>query len=292
MAMNNEQKAKEFIEQAHKKLNSSSWFSSKTAKFEDAGELYIKAANLFKVSKKWTDAGNAFKEAANCYLNTSSKYEAATCYIKASHCYKKENAKLSAAALQDGVNMYIDEGKFNMAAKYVKELAELCESDGDVENAMKHYETAADYFESENSPSAANGCLLKVAQFAAEMKNYQKAYEIYEQVGAVSAPNALLKWSVKEYLLKAGLCHLAEGDVVGTKKALSRYCSMSPEFMSSREYTLLSGVTDAMENFDLDAFTGAVQEFDSITPLDAWKTNILVDLREKLEKAENDEDLT
>jgi len=212
--------------------------------------------------------------------------------VKACHCFKKENAQLATKALQDAINLYTDDGKFNMAAKYEKEIAELYEGNADLENAMKHYETAADYFDSENSPSASNNCQLKVAQFAADTKNYAKAYEIFEKVAASSAANNLLKWSVKEYLLKAGLCHLMEGDMVAAKKALQRYCSMSPEFMSSREYTLLNSVVDAMENYDADGFTNAVQEFDSITKLSPWHTSILVDLRERLENEENAEDLT
>lgn len=291
----NEQKAKEMIAEATKKMNSSpGWFSSKTAKYEDAAELFQKAANLLKISKKWGDAGQAFYDAATCLLKMSSgRFEAATCYVKAGHCFKKDNNSTKAAeALQNAINLYTEDGKFNMAAKYEKELAEHFELIDDKENAMVHYETAADYFESENSPSAGNSCLLKVAQFAADLKNYQKAYDIFEQVSVVSAQNNLLKWSVKEYLLKAGLCHLLEGDIVGTKKAISKYCTISSEFMSSREYTLLMGITEAIENFDLDAFLGAVQEFDSITKLDPWKTSVIVELQQKLEKEDDDDNLT
>jgi len=49
--MSNEAKAKEMIAQAQRKLNSYSFFGSKTAKYEDAGELYSKAANLLKIAK-------------------------------------------------------------------------------------------------------------------------------------------------------------------------------------------------------------------------------------------------
>ena len=35
-----------------------------------------------------------------------------------------------------------------------------------------------------------------------------------------------MRWSVKEYLLKAGICNLATGDMVGVKAALERYRDM------------------------------------------------------------------
>eukprot|EP01123_Difflugia_compressa_P014522 TRINITY_DN760_c0_g1_i3.p1 TRINITY_DN760_c0_g1~~TRINITY_DN760_c0_g1_i3.p1 ORF type:complete len:184 (-),score=36.98 TRINITY_DN760_c0_g1_i3:88-558(-) len=156
---------------------------------------------------------------------------------------------------------------------------------------MKHYETAADYFENDSSPSSANNCLLKVAQFAASLLNFHRAFELFEQVANASISNNLLKWSVKEYFLKAGLCHLAEGDIVATKKAIERYAQLSPEFNGTREHKFLLQITEAFENYDVEEFKNAVAEFDSISKLDPWKTAILVTISDKITE-ENTEDLT
>lgn len=51
-----------------------------------------------------------------------------------------------------------------------------------MEKAIQHYEQASDYFRGEENNSSANKCLLKVAMFAAQMENYEKAIQIYEQV--------------------------------------------------------------------------------------------------------------
>ncbi|PIO28528.1 hypothetical protein AB205_0189650 [Aquarana catesbeiana] len=48
--------------------------------------------------------------------------------------------------------------------------------------AIAHYEQSADYYKGEESNSSANKCLLKVATYAAQLEQYQKAVEIYEQV--------------------------------------------------------------------------------------------------------------
>lgn len=47
-------------------------------------------------------------------------------------------------------------------------------------------------------------------------------------------------------------------------------------FDRSREEALLSALVEAMDARDVDAFTVAIQEYDSMTRLDAWKTSILV----------------
>lgn len=52
----------------------------------------------------------------------------------------------------------------------------------DIEKAIQHFEQASDYFRGEENNSSSNKCLLKVAQFAAQMENYEKAIQIYEQV--------------------------------------------------------------------------------------------------------------
>jgi alpha-soluble NSF attachment protein len=54
----------------------------------------------------------------------------------------------------------------------------------------------------------ASACLLKVAHYAALVEQYDRAIEVYERVATKSLDNQLTKWSVREYLLKAGICLL------------------------------------------------------------------------------------
>lgn len=51
--------------------------------------------------------------------------------------------------------------------------------------------------------------MLKEATIAGELKEYAVAIKQLELVAIASADNQLMKWSLKEYLLKASLCHLA-----------------------------------------------------------------------------------
>lgn len=74
-------------------------------------------------------------------------------------------------------------GRFSLAAKHHQTIAEIYENEAvDLERAVQHYEQAADYFRGEESNSSANKCMLKVAQYAAQLENYAKAIQIYEQV--------------------------------------------------------------------------------------------------------------
>jgi alpha-soluble NSF attachment protein len=77
-----------------------------------------------------------------------------------------------------------------------------------------------------------------VAQYAAQLADYEKAISIYEQVAASSLESSLLKYSAKEYFFRAALCHLCV-DMLNAQHALERYIQQFPAFQDSREYKLL-----------------------------------------------------
>jgi hypothetical protein len=57
---------------------------------------------------------------------------------------------------------------------------------------------------------------------------YDKAIEIYETIAKHSMNNNLLKYSVKGYLLNAGLCQICGNDDIKVENAILRYQVSSP----------------------------------------------------------------
>ena len=103
---------------------------------------------------------------------------------------------------------------------------------------MQHYEQAADYFKGEESTSSANKCMLKVAQYAAHLEDYDKAIQIYESVAGSCLDSALLKYSAKDYFFRAALCHLSV-DILNCAHAIEKYAQLFPAFQDSREFKLI-----------------------------------------------------
>ncbi|KAK4777019.1 hypothetical protein SAY86_005707 [Trapa natans] len=236
-------RGEEFEMKAEKKLNSWSFLGSK---YEDAADLFDKAANCFKLAKAWDRAGSTYIKLAGCHLKASStclmsesKHEAASSNVDAANCYKKTSPKDAISCLERAVNLFMEIGRLNMAARYYKEIAELNESDQNIEGAIDNFERAAELFESEEVTTSANQCKQKVAQFAAQLEQYQKAIEIYEAIAKHSLNNNLLKYGAKGHLLNAGICQLCKGDVVAITNALDRYQDLDPTFAGTREYRLL-----------------------------------------------------
>ncbi|KAL8520322.1 hypothetical protein ACS0TY_011028 [Phlomoides rotata] len=280
-------RAEEFEKKAEKKLSGWGLFGSK---YEDAADLFDKAANAFKLSKSWDQAGAVYVKLASCHLKLDSKHEAANSYADAAHCYKKSNIKESISCLEQSVNLFLEIGRLNMSARYYKEIAELHEQEQNLEQAIVYYERAADLFQSEEVTTSANQCKQKIAQFAAQLEQYQKAVEIYEEIARHSLNNNLLKYGVKGHLLNAGICQLCKGDIVAINNALERYQDLDPTFSGTREYKLLADLAAAVDEEDVAKFTDAVKEFDSMTQLDAWKTTLLLRVKEALKAKEQEED--
>jgi len=285
--VDHEQKAVELMSQADKKLKSAGGlfgsFFGGSSKTEEAAELFTKAANSFKMAKKWAAAGSAFCRAAEVHLKSGSKHEAATQYVDASTCYKKADPTEAIHCLLKAIEIYTDMGRFTIAAKHHMTIAEIYETDMiDIEKSMANYELAADYYKGEESNSAANKCLLKVAQYAAQVEQYQKAVGIYEQVAANAINSPLLRYGAKDHYFRAVLCRMCE-DLQDASNAIAKYEEQFPALSDSREYKLLKALIAACEDRNPDSFTDAVRDYDSISRLDQWYTSILLRIKKTIE---------
>merc|ERR1711934_1231477 len=143
------------------------------------------------------------------------------------------------------ITMQTENGRFTQATKAYKEIGEMYEHESDLGLAIENYQQAADYYLGEEQPSAGNQCLLKVAHFSAQLEDYTRAIETYEQVSRKALEVPLLRYSVKEYFFHATLCHLAAGDEVGSQAALERYKEMDVQFSDTREAQMLDKIIAA-----------------------------------------------
>ncbi|EFJ18019.1 hypothetical protein SELMODRAFT_233613 [Selaginella moellendorffii] len=283
-------KAKEFESKADRKLKGWGLFGNK---YEDTVELLQQAANHYKVAKSWDKAANCFVRVAEMHVKLDSRYEAATSYVDAAKCYMKNKPQDAINALNTATNIFLEMGKLSIAAKHFKDVGELYEKEEKWQEAMESYEKAADFYQGEEVTSSANQCKLKVAQFASQLELYPKAIEVYETVAKDSMGNNLLKYSVKGYLLSAGLCHLCSADHIAIQNAIERYEDLDPTFSNTREHKFLKDLAEAIEQEDVEKFTDVVKEFDSMTRLDGWKTTMLLRAKNAMKaKIDEDDDLT
>uniref|UniRef100_A0A8D2HEI7 NSF attachment protein beta n=1 Tax=Urocitellus parryii TaxID=9999 RepID=A0A8D2HEI7_UROPR len=274
-----EREAVQLMAEAEKRVKASHSFLrglfGGNTRIEEACEMYTRAANMFKMAKNWSAAGNAFCQAAKLHMQLQSKHDSATSFVDAGNAYKKADPQEAINCLNAAIDIYTDMGRFTIAAKHHITIAEIYETElVDIEKAIAHYEQSADYYKGEESNSSANKCLLKVAAYAAQLEQYQKAIEIYEQVRILMSP------------------HIFPSFITITTLALEKYEEMFPAFTDSRECKLLKKLLEAHEEQNSEAYTEAVKEFDSISRLDQWLTTMLLRIKKSIQgDGEGDGDL-
>jgi len=281
--MSENREAKSLMEQAKK--TTERFFSFGKGKYSQAAEMYTRAANLYKASKNFEQASEAYLAAADCHRIAGDAFEQTNMTIMAGSVLKKVNPKRAAELLLEGTKSLVADGHFSAAAKHQQDAGEMFEAEGQPEEAMECLKTAAEYYEMENSTSRANTCRLKVAQLAANAGKYDDAVEIYENVARAAMENTLLKFSVRNYLFNSFLCVLAKQDTVGASRALDKYKDMDPTFATQRECKLCEAILEACENLDVEAFTSAVANYDAMTPLDAFRTHLLLQAKKMIQDA-------
>lgn len=297
-------KAEAYASEAEQSLAKSkkAWLaSSKERGAEDAAELYLQAANAYKVGGLNQEAGDTYITAGGLYQNTlNNPNEAAKCFTQAGSCFKKTNAVDAVSAYQSAVSLLTDAARLTQAAKLCKECAELyeneeVEADGKshVVLAIEAYEQAGELFGMEDAKSQASQCQAKIAELcsaALEPPDLLRAAQVYDELGRNCLDSNLLKFNAKGYFLQNIMCQLANSDAIGAEQALDRYEGVDYTFAESREGKFSRQLVECVNGYDAEGFATACFEYDRISKLDPWKTSILVKVKRSIADDGDNED--
>ena len=200
-------------------------------------------------------------------------------YIKAVDNYVKVGEFGEARnLLNTAINIYLEDGKFARAAQQLENLANLYHKDKQITLAIESYIKANKYFCIENSQSTGCICLYKASLLAIEHEKYNEAVKLLSQVNDHYQSNKLTKFKSKQIMLEIAILKLFSVDVNECKS----YMSIQSQHKDTREYELLQGLINSIENFNKENFSNAVSEFNSIQPLEEWKTKLLLAIKEKI----------
>ncbi|KAI1169494.1 alpha-soluble NSF attachment protein [Nemania sp. FL0916] len=278
------------LQKADKALASASggfsFFGGREDKYMNAADLYVEAANAFRMQGLMREAGLAFEKAATVQgQNLKEPDDAANTMVECFKVYRKESPEDAVRCIDVAIAQYCKKGNFRRAAQHKENAGEVLDVElGDRKRALEYYELAAGWYESDNAIALANKLTVKVADIAALEADYYKATQHYEKIIEASINNNLLRYSVKEYFLKSGICHLATEDLVGTNRAIERYREMDPTFATTREHQLLVDLAASVENQDSGDFEDKLYQYDQMSKLDKWKTEILLRIKNNIKE--------
>ncbi|KAH6621283.1 soluble NSF attachment protein [Chaetomium sp. MPI-SDFR-AT-0129] len=266
-----------------------SFFSNKEEKYQNAADLYVQAANAYRIERLNKEAGDCFKAAAEIHRNyLNEPDDAANQMIDAFKVYRKDYPEEAIKCIVSAIERYKQKGNFRRAASHLENAAELLEEMHDTKRAIQFYSDAGTFYDDDNAKALGNKNWLKVADLSGLNGDYLTAMKLYEKVADASLDNHLMKYSIKDYWLKAGICALASGDIVTAKRNLETYQAKDPTFSGQRECRLLVDLVDALEQKDEVTFGDKLFEYNQMSPLDAWKMQLLVKVKNDLDEAANE----
>lgn len=206
--------------------------------------------------------------------------EAANYYSEAGNVLRKSNTSEAISYYNRAVEIMVSGGRISMAARLRKQIAEIYEADEMLGLAVENYAHAAELYEMDNGDSTANSCHLKVAELSTfdslDSNSIIKAIKRFEEVGERYLMHNLTRFSAKECFFKAGVLFLANDDSIGADNAMAKYCMKDPSFETSREHKLIKDLLQAIRAEDVGTFENVLYSYNKITPLDRWKTKVLI----------------
>ena len=84
---------------------------------------------MYSVVCTTTAAGNGYRKAAEVHQKLGVKHEEATSLIEAGNMYKRSELSSATECFRQAVEIYIEMGRFSIAAKHLMTLAEVYETD-------------------------------------------------------------------------------------------------------------------------------------------------------------------
>jgi len=285
-----ELQGEQYLVEAQKALKKFCIFGIGTeAKHETAAGCFEKAAAQFKAAKNAKRAAHAYIEAAKNLERINNELEATTNWKNAAtQLAISGDIDEAVKCFTKAIDHYLASDRFNSAAKLQSEIGKLYEDKKIFGKAIMFYNEAIGSFESENNNIQARKVKLQVADIQAKSAEYRKAIDLYESISKDAVDDSLLRWSVKNHLLKASLCQLVLGaqknDMSEATKAFEKYEEWSEIFCGTRENKLVQDLKKAYEDMNTEAFQDAIFEFDNISKLDEFKTSLLHVVLQELKK--------
>jgi len=281
-----EGQAEELKGQARRKANSF-WLFNSSERYEEAANLYIRAAAQYKILQKWPEAAEAFDRAAKMSSKAGNESEYLSYQLERAKCCKRFSVVDASKIYRGLIDKQKGSRNFMGAAKLSKELGEMLESDAKSVDAANAYQVASDLYFYANANTSANEMLIKVADFESSDHNFQRAIALYEKIAQAYAENNLTRWNCPALLLKAALCRLAMCAAHSLKfekvfGEIKRYREQNALFDGSREAQFLQNLEDSILQNDMEKIKSIIDSYDQYTRLDSVKADLLAIVRREL----------
>lgn len=258
------------------------------ADYDEACELYTKAACQYKLQGSFIQAGEAFMKAAECARKVKNDYRLSESYYEAALMFLKVGSSKASSAIDLAAQALVDGNRMSRAADLVWKAAEALKELGKTEEALARYQLACKYYRADGQSVKVMKCREVEADMLTDEKKYAESKKIYEDLGRESLSGPL-KFQASNFFVKAMLCQFASireanrlVDLENSKDVLADYVAMNPLIEGSREHEVLNMIQESLEEDSMDRFDEVVELMQTVKMLDSWNTPLMLVIKEKI----------
>lgn len=218
-----------------------------------------KAANIYKFNKKWESAANCYKKVLLIAKDEKNLFDLIECHKEAGLCLinlsDQNDKKEGLSLLEESAKLSIKNDRIAQGARTYRQISELYHQSNDLKNALKHYKTTADLYETTHYEMDRLQCLNEMARIYSFQQDYKEAIQIYDIIIASYLKSTTQIHCITIYMYDSLLNYFAwfivtkkQNLVEEMEKIMTKYIQMHESFSKGREIKFFRKIMESIKS--------------------------------------------
>ena len=266
-------------------------------KFIDKEKYNQEAYELFEISKNKYIIKKQFDKVVIClnYMikcltsqknNFESEIELPKIFEQLGDVLIKKNLDINKGIeyYNNALNLYIDKGEIKYICKLKEKMADYYKTQNNYTKALELFLELKDL--SEDNKYFYNKICKTLFEIYLKLQKYEEAYKLYNNLIINYDINSLIsRLALNETIFHALLCYILIDEALIENK-LNLYNEINISFDNSRQNKFIKNLINSIHSKDLEMFNNLINDYDSISKFNNIEVNLLLQIKQKLEKDE------
>ena len=265
------------------------WFGKKAHQQKLADKM-TQCANAYRAERSFVKAGEMYYKAALLYKTLDEVPTAAKVAADSAKMYAKDPTchEQTMQSLHLGCDLFKEQKRKMNAADLLLELARVLSEEGQFDKSVEVVKEAVELYKEDKAESKAASSLESLADMISERREYVQAAELYQEVALMRLNSSLTQGSSGPAFFRSMLCSLQANDLVAAKRKLDQYLEKNPAWRRAAECMFLTEIIAKIEEQNPEGYDEVCTKFRDRMATDKWVKDALFDLRKLTEGGDND----
>lgn len=175
-------------------------------KWDDAAMYFYKSSISYRICGKWREGAEVLKRCAEMHEQLKLYLEAATLYTEVAEIFMKVDKGEAVATTRKAISIYCDAGRFDIAGRMERKIADMHFMNKHWEEAAFHYKKCANFLSGEQLLDQSDACLEAAAVAMMELKELDEARNLWELIASGCVQSNLRRFQARDALFMGVLC--------------------------------------------------------------------------------------